>query len=232
METPKKGGTPPKNLPVRERDVIPDNEFKELLRRSDDEMRKGLLILANTGMRLGELFSLKRESFDLAQGVLHLRSTTEFHTKNYESRTIPIPDAVINLVAPIPVGHPIMNISEKAFYDRLRRLRAKLGYIWTIHELRHTYVSKQLQANVPKRVVQAWVGHKSDRMTEKYSHYIPGETERYRNNINIGLEFTQQNDNVVTKWRPSLVAQNKKPATLNSYGPSIAPRAGFEPATG
>lgn len=231
-EDPTKWVKPPTPVPLRERGVVPDEEFETLLRQCDDEVRKGLIIIANTGLRLSEFFSLKRENFDVAAGVLYLRSTTSFTTKNKKSRTIPISDAVINLVLAVPAAESIMQITEDAFSDRVRRLKEKLGFVWTVHELRHTYVSKQLKAGVDRRTLREWTGHKTDSMIDKYGHFIPDAIEPVRNNINIGAQFTTPLPaNVVTKWSPRKSEKEKTLAKSKSSEGSSAPRTGLEPVT-
>jgi integrase len=40
----------------------------------------------------------------------------------------------------------------------------------TAHSLRHTFVTRAIEAGVPPHVVQAIVGHASAAMTERYTH--------------------------------------------------------------
>lgn len=221
----------PTNVPIRERDIVPDEEFYAVLRMVSDEVRKGLIILANTGLRVSELFALKRDNFDLRQGVLHLRSTTTFTTKNKQSRIIPLSDAVTQLVTAIQSGEPIMDIERNAFGRQVLKAKRELGYEWTVHELRHTYVSKQLKAGVDRRTLREWTGHKTDSMIEKYGHYIPDAIEPVRNNVNIGAEFSCAQNNVVTRWAPPKQPQQKTPVTTKRYRRPTVGVTGLEPVT-
>src|SRR4051812_4376126 len=42
------------------------------------------------------------------------------------------------------------------------------------HDLRHTFASHLVMANVPLRQVQDWMGHSTMAMTMRYAHLMPG----------------------------------------------------------
>ena len=67
-----------------------------------------------------------------------------------------------------PVGQPM----TYAGVDRLvRRLRARTGIEFTLHQFRHSYATGLLRRGVPAEVVQRLLGHASVSTTiDTYSH--------------------------------------------------------------
>jgi integrase len=58
----------------------------------------------------------------------------------------------------------------------------------TVHDLRHTYASWLVQAGVPLREVQAVMGHKSIRTTERYAHLQRHVGDRARAALERGVD--------------------------------------------
>ncbi len=221
LENPCKGIETPKNIARKDRKPVPIEQFRALLRKADPELRNGILILINTGIRVGELFHLQGSDFDLMNGFMTIRSLEGRTTKNYRSRVVPIPSVVRTLVQGLEPEEKLMQVKFKTFEARFFRLRKELGMDWNMHELRHTYVSMMLKEGVDQRTVQEYVGHKTEDVTRRYSHFIP---DRLQAKLNIGEEFLKEESDVVTIWSPAI----KKP--LNYKGFNVA-RDGIEPPT-
>lgn len=47
----------------------------------------------------------------------------------------------------------------------------------TFHELRHTFGTTMAKAGVPRRTIQAWMGHEDGSTTDVYMHYAPSPDE-------------------------------------------------------
>lgn len=52
---------------------------------------------------------------------------------------------------------------------------------------------------VDKRTLREYVGHQSDQIIDRYSHFIP---ENIQTKVNIGAEFMKPECDVVTIWSP------------------------------
>lgn len=137
-----------------------------------------VIALLYTGVRVMELFDLKKEDVDLsAQCFVVRQSKTAAGI-----RTVPIADYLI------PIFEKNMNRShceyafcnqkgEKMSYDNFKRrywmpFMEELGISHTIHETRHTFISMATAKNINPTLIKKIVGHKSIMsLTEKvYTH--------------------------------------------------------------
>ncbi len=144
-----------------------------------------LATLAFTGMRVGELRRLRREDVDLKLQWIHVVSRPGAETKTKTSRKIPIHPALLDLLTdtvrrPGPSyfsagpsrifpqgGHPI---SEKKLNEQFQRIAKKLGMPvgrdalgFTLHSLRRFFETATINAGVPQRAVDIWMGHVADK---------------------------------------------------------------------
>ncbi len=135
---------------------------------------KPIVITAlNTGMRRGEILSLKWEQVGLKHGFISLEDT-----KSGEGREIPINNALKSLFDGIPHsiesvyvftgrdGDPYKEI-KRSFTTALRKAEI---YKATFHSLRHTFASHLVMNGVDLATVKELLGHKSLTMTLRYSH--------------------------------------------------------------
>lgn len=135
-----------------------------------------VVLAAHTGMRKGGIFNLKWDDADLKRTEITVR-----HTKNNESRTIPMNDLVVETLK----RHPRHITSDlvlarddgkayktvKGGFDAVLE-KAGLPQI-RIHDLRHSFASNLVIAGVPLNVVQELLGHKDINMTMVYAHLAP-----------------------------------------------------------
>jgi len=134
------------------------------------------------GLRKAEVFNLRWDGIDLKREELIVRSRPEWHTKNYENRTIPMNGILIDalrkapcrsgcsLVFPNPEGTAYKNTHYiKAALDRAAA-EAGIEDGVTFHQLRHSFCSHAQMQGIDARTVQRWMGHKDLRTTLRYSH--------------------------------------------------------------
>jgi integrase len=141
-----------------------------------------VIILIDTGMRSGELFSLKRDdvNFDLSKnGVINIWKQ---NTKTAKSRTIPLTERASKALR-------IVYNEKKSPTDRLfphdrfwlinvwDKVKLALGLedcpVYHPHILRHTFGSRLAQAGVPLQKIAYLMGHTSIRTTMRYAHLCP-----------------------------------------------------------
>ena len=77
--------------------------------------------------------------------------------------------------------------SPRAWFERALKLAGIQNFSW--HDLRHTAASRQVNAGVPLKAVQEFLGHKSITTTERYAHLSP--------------EFQLQAVNALVAYHPS-----------------------------
>lgn len=139
---------------------------------------KAIVITAlNTGMRKGEILSLKWDNVDLKHGFILLDIT-----KNGERREIPINDTLRSVLQGITrrldipyVFHD--SITGKHYKDVKRSFNTALRRAgirdFHFHDLRHTFASHLIMAGVDITTVKELLGHKTLTMTLRYAHLAP-----------------------------------------------------------
>ncbi len=138
------------------------------------------LLGLNTGMRAGEIFSLRPSSVNFSQKSLIL-----FETKNSQLRIVPLNSTAYGVVQKyyskqLPYLFSenqikqVSSIFRNAVQDinlngRVTDTRDKFVF----HSLRHTFASWLVQKGVPLIVVGNLLGHKGLQMTMRYAHLAP-----------------------------------------------------------
>jgi integrase len=139
-------------------------------------VRAIVTVALHTGMRLGEILSLRHRDLDLASGFILIPDS-----KNGEPRHVPMDSVVLTLLQSFPrrpnaelifsnsAGERFLEI-RKAFGNA--RKRAGLGDLH-FHDLRHTFASHWMMNGGDLYVLKEILGHKSITMTQRYSHLSP-----------------------------------------------------------
>jgi len=156
-----------------------------------------LKIALATGMRSGEIASLRWRQIDFSAGVL---TVGRAKTKGGSGRQIPM-NADLRMalqahavwyadpkrfreirpewcVFPARSGRPVSgklrpydpNKPIASLNSSWEALRTKAGVSCRLHDLRHTAATKMAEAGVPESTMMALMGHMSRAMLEKYSH--------------------------------------------------------------
>jgi integrase len=165
---------------------VPDNKRERWLNRDEESLlitacpewlREIILFATNTGMREGEILSLRWPQVDLDN-----RAVTLLVTKNKERRSLPINETVYQLlkrkmevrrssgyVFPSETGTKLNSHNlNRAF----RTAREKVGLEDVrFHDLRHTAGSRMAQSGVDIYTIAKILGHKTLTMTMRYSHH-------------------------------------------------------------
>jgi site-specific recombinase XerD len=135
----------------------------------------------NTGMRRAELFHLEWSDVDLKKRMITVRNKDDWHTKNYESRVIPMNNFLCEVLKKQPQhinsNYVFCNQDGESFDNITHGLdgaakRASIGHI-SLHTLRHTFASHLVMAGVDLATVQKLLGHKDIKTTMRYAHLSP-----------------------------------------------------------
>jgi integrase len=152
-------------------------ECQALINNCDKHLRPIVIMALNTGMRRGEILSLKWDNVDLKHGFILLEIT-----KNGERREIPINemprDTLQGILRRIDIpyvfydqttGKPYQRVT-RSFISACRRAGIRDFHF---HDIRHTFASHLVMARVDLTTVKELLGHKTLAMTLRYAHLAP-----------------------------------------------------------
>jgi len=177
-------GIPLSNNPVRQI-TLPDttkardrrleaNESAALTSALDDSSAwylGPLIALAiETGMRRGELLSIRWKDVDLTAPTIRI-----LKTKNGHPRTIPLtPKAVEVLTSIKKTDERVFPVTANAVRLAWERLRKRAGLEdLRLHDLRHEAVSRFFEYGLTVPEVALISGHRDPRMLSRYTHLRP-----------------------------------------------------------
>lgn len=164
----------PRRLPK----VIDKGLIKQMLQSIPNEKHRfSLGLIYGLGLRRGELLNLKLEDVDLGRQQLTIRNG-----KGQKDRVLPLSDkqsamikSYLQQYAPVRYlvegqqkGMPYSATSlEKIFHKYFGKVQK--SHHFTLHCLRHSFGTHQLEAGVDLRYIQELMGHKSSKTTELYT---------------------------------------------------------------
>jgi integrase len=134
----------------------------------------------NTGMRRGEILSLRWRDVDLTQAIAILPGR---QTKGKRDRMIHLNQRAITVLRELP--RPI-DSAALVFGNSLGKDQTNLERNWRkalllsglenfrFHDLRHTFASRLVSSGVDLAVIRDLLGHQSFDVTLRYTHLAPG----------------------------------------------------------
>ncbi len=171
------------NKPVR---FLSQEDIKRLLDCSTPWLRPMIIVLRNTGIRVGELLRLRLNDIDMDNKLILVRSTK---TNNY--RMIPINSELENILKWLSLYH----VEPRHFKVSLRKGKqfeylfchndgsrvkcirhsfnnacARAGIKATVHILRHSFASHLVMNGVDLVSIKELLGHSNINTTMIYSH--------------------------------------------------------------
>lgn len=164
----------PNKIPV----VLSHQQVKEIL-NTPIHIRERIMfgITYDTGMRISELVNLKIADVDLDRQIVHIRKS-----KNKKERYIPMSNHSVrgikkHLTINSPSVYLFENMSRKGMPISKTRVRELLKKVismtgikkkTTVHTLRHSYATHQLEAGQSIIVLKALLGHANIQTTFIY----------------------------------------------------------------
>jgi integrase len=162
------------NARVRFLEDYEEMELRTKIRRKFPHCEPEFDLALHTGMRRGEQYRLRWQDVDLKRGIITIP-----RSKHGELRHIPINSAAraallelrkhgqgVGYVCP-GVDGP-RNRDWRRWFEEVLKESEISNFRW--HDLRHTFASRLVMANVSLRAVQALLGHKRMETTLRYSH--------------------------------------------------------------
>lgn len=165
----------------RER-ILTLDESKRLIAAASPEIRPVLIVALNSGMRRGEILSLRWSDVDFIKGTILIGDS-----KSGKSRKVPINAAAFEALRGIERRAEAEYIFENpktrthvldvktAFKGACRRAGIKGA---RFHDLRHTALWHMVEAGADLVTVSQIAGHSTIQMTMRYCH--PGEDTQRR----------------------------------------------------
>jgi len=138
-----------------------------------------LRFLLFTGIRRGSAHKLQWQDVDFENRKIYLEKT-----KNGESIYLRLCGVAIETLKDqikyksdksdfvFPNDYGLQRNHHIPQFNYIKKL-AGITKPFRVHDLRHQFASELVRKNVPLGVVQQLLGHKSLKMTERYSHYAP-----------------------------------------------------------
>lgn len=150
-----------------------------------------LLIMIYTGMRIGEMLTVNRDSINFEKGYI----VGGLKTAAGKDRIIPMHEKIIPLVKnQLGDGTWLVESSRKVAMSystatvSYKQLFKKFGMSHKSHDCRKTAVSLMHSAGIPIEVIRVIVGHSGKGVTEKtYLFKRPEELVEYINKIEINV---------------------------------------------
>ena len=121
-----------------------------------------------TGMRLGEIMSLRWSDINFTENVARLANT-----KNGTPRDVPLSSRAVATLAPLPrsLDGRVFPLATETVKDAFRRIAdsAELQDL-RFHDLRHEATSRFFEKGLDTMEVAAITGHKTLTMLRRYTH--------------------------------------------------------------
>ncbi len=172
--------------------TVTDEEFKKVYINAFESLKPILIMAINTGMRRGEILSLKWENVKLDKGYILVDET-----KNNEQRYIPINEVLKKHLKSVKLNaccEYVFTHNGKTFKSirtTFDTALLKSGVEkFRFHDLRHTFASRLVMNGVDLVTVQELMGHKSLSMTKRYSHPTPDHKKHAVESLNAGTMDT------------------------------------------
>lgn len=160
------------------------DELELILAASKGAQRIAFTILADTGLRVGELRWLTWEDVDFKRNVILIRPKSDWRPKSGDQRTVPISDRVRACLVSLPRHSPWVltaapsprhprgdqQMSERRLLRSLKRVLKGVDLPGHLHTFRHTFISKALASGIPESLVRRWAGHVDEKIIRLYTH--------------------------------------------------------------
>ncbi|MCW4042874.1 MAG: tyrosine-type recombinase/integrase [Candidatus Bathyarchaeota archaeon] len=171
--------------------ILNASEMTRLIDAANNHLKPILIIALNTGMRRGEILSLKWENVNPLKRCIHLEDS-----KAGKSRDIPMNGLVVEALSAIRQDHvyvfynpmtggPLKDI-KTAFKTACKNAEIK---DLRFHDLRHTSATKMIEIGVDIVTLSRILGHSTIQMTTRYCN---PNAETMKNAVDKLADFYEQ----------------------------------------
>ena len=165
---------------------LSQDEIIRLVDFTQGQLKAIVITALNTGMRRSEILNLKWKDVNFDTGFI-----TVLNSKGGDKREIPLSNtlekSLRNVLRYVGSEYVFNNRNGKPVKCFRRSFRAtlKLAGItdFRFHDLRHTFASHLVMRGTDIKTIQELLGHKTLKMTLRYSHLSPDHKRRAMKNI-------------------------------------------------
>jgi len=189
-------------------------DLNAIFSASNPEQELAFRFFLSSGFREQEVANMTYGDLDLVNKTVTAREKLQagFRPKDFEERTVPLPDAVMEALARRRQCYPdsllvFPNIDGRVqghFLRILKTIAFKAGLNcnecvnrnglscrthpvctkWQLHSFRRSFATLHAEAGVPVRRIQKWLGHSSLEVTLRYLDTVDHRSARTREMVN------------------------------------------------
>ena len=181
---------PRRRLDTHVRRALTPGEIEKIIEAAEGEYKALVIIGARTGLRLGDAAQLRWDNFG-ADGVLRVQTSKTGAVVALPGEKLKAEiAAAMGEASGQQQGHIMPGIAERygrdpaGVSDWVCRYFERAGIVTRIksagwakarpdasyHSLRHTFVTRAIEAGIAAPIVRALVGHNTAAMTDRYTH--------------------------------------------------------------
>lgn len=157
------------------------------------------LVCLYQGLRKGEVLALKCEDLDFENNTLSINQSLDFEnnigeTKNYSSkRVMPIFEKTREILLKYKNKQGrLFPVSTQTLNSHFLKYSKQFKNRYTIHSLRHTFITRCQEIGIPLHIIQKWVGHTKGSLVTM-SVYTHTRNDAEAENIKIYNEKSNSN---------------------------------------
>jgi len=146
---------------IRKVDFLSSQDVRRLVENAPIDLRPAIIILVNSGIRLGELWALRWIDVDFNSNQLLIRSYEEFVPKGKRDRSVPMNNDCLSAIQTLlSRRHPDqtnvyrLTCNAKRLSNKFGRYVRSMGMKVRLHDLRHTFASHLIMPGTPLPVVK------------------------------------------------------------------------------
>ena len=161
-----------------------DAQIQQILSAALPPHDATFLVLAETGLRIGEAKWLTWSDVDFQANVIHVRAKDSWKPKSGDERAIPMSATLRTFLEGRPrqsrwvltamptTQYPSVDrqIDEGRALRALKRVLKKVELLGKLHSFRHSFISRCLTKGIEESVVRSWVGHVDPHIMRLYTH--------------------------------------------------------------
>jgi len=179
-------------------------EAKRLIEACPEWFKPVIIFALNTGLRAGEIFSLRWENIDFENRVIYIESTS---TKTKKTYKVPMNETVYKLLKKLEKekkehGYVFTNrlglpykYEDRTYLKVFKNACKRAGIEnFRFHDLRHTFASWIAMKSKDIYAVQKLLNHSSLQMTKRYAHLTENYLRQVVNSISNFGSFSSRKD--------------------------------------